>query len=201
MSRRAATSALLVLALALASCGGGSGAKTSTARPDVDEGTLNAITSADVDIFASVNATRNIVGHPRDVAKAEQLVRPLIVAKTLGVNPSNPNAGGLTQNLLDELDNTVPGLTRQGANGEQLDTAAVNRFVRYGSKHPTAVFHDKAAAGVAQLERLLRGRTRTARVTPQLQTAGTLVARDIRITRTYWPDLATRLQALNAALR
>src|SRR5436305_9964608 len=60
MSRRAATSALLVLALALASCGGGSGAKTSTARPDVDEGTLNAITSADVDIFASVNATRNI---------------------------------------------------------------------------------------------------------------------------------------------
>jgi tRNA pseudouridine38-40 synthase len=54
---------------------------------------------------------------------------------------------------------------------------------------------------VTSFERLLRGRPRTARVTPQLQTAGRLVAQDITLTRAYWPDLAKRLQALNTSLR
>jgi hypothetical protein len=206
MPRRIETRALrraapLLAVLTLAACGGGGGSKTTTrARPDVDEATVSAITSADVAIFSSVNATRNIVGHPSDVARGQQLLKPLIVAKTLGVNQSNPTAGGLTQNLLDELDNTVPGLTRQGANGEELDTATVNRFLRYGSKRPAAVFHDKAAGGVAQLERLLRGKPRTLRVTPQAETAEHLVASDVSLTQRFWPDLARRLQALDRSL-
>jgi hypothetical protein len=195
---------LAVVVLALSACGGGAKSKSSTVgRADVPEATVRAVTDGDVTIFSSINATRNLVAHPRDVTRAEQLLKPLVVAKTLGVNQSNPTAGGLTQNLLDELDNTVPGLTRENANGdEEIDTVTVNRFLRYGRTRPATVFHDRAARGVATLEGALRGLPRTARVAEApVESAQTVVANDVRDTRPYWPDLSRRLEALQASLR
>jgi hypothetical protein len=184
----------------LAACGGGT--KThAIGNPDVSSAKVDAITHAEVGIFASENETRNIVGHPQAVAKAEELLKPLTVAKTLQVDPSNSAAGGFVQNLLDELDGTVPGLTSHDASGEHLNAPTVHRFLLYGRTHPTAVFHQQAATGVGQLERLLRGTPRNAHVTAQLETAGQLVTKGAQDTRPFWQDLSKRLTALNTSLR
>jgi hypothetical protein len=184
----------------LAACGGGTKSH-GIGNPDVSSAKADAIAHAEVGIFASANATRNIVGHRQAVARAEELLKPLTVAKTLQVDTSNSAAGGFVQNLLDELDGTVPGLTSQDANGEHLNAPTVHRFLLYGRTHPTAVFHPEAAAGVGQLERLLRSTPRNARVTVQLATAGQLVTKDAQDTRPFWPDLSKRLTALNSSLR
>jgi hypothetical protein len=190
----------VLAASSLAACGGAT-KKNAIRNPDVSQAKVNAITHANVEIFASVNATGNLVRNPQAVAKGQQLLKPLIVADTLEVDQSNQVAGGLITNILDELDNTVPGLTSQDASGEHLNAPIVHRFLLYGRKHPAEVFRSEAADGVGQLERELRGTSRSAHVTPQLETAGRLVTMDVQITRQFWPDLSKRLDALNSSLR
>jgi hypothetical protein len=196
--------AVCACAISLGACGDDSNPKSAPPpHLGVSEAQASAITSADVEIFGARNATRNIVGDPAAVRRAEQLLKPLIVAKTLEVKPSNTVAGPLVQNLTSELDGTVPGLTTGDGSKERLDADAVHSFLRYGKKDPTRVFRAKAAQGVRKLVRLLHGKPASTIVSDigHGETASHLVLSNVPLTRQYWPDLARRLTALNASLR
>jgi hypothetical protein len=183
----------------LAACGGSGGTLSSTQTADVSFKKGEQIVAADDSVFSAANATSNIVGHPQNVAKAKKLLKPLTVASTLKVKPSNDVAGGLVTSLTADLDNTVPGLTTQSG---KLDNEAVHRFLLYGGSKPELVFEPKAAKGVGELERLLKGAKANTKVTDQTPpaVAGPLVAQDIKSTRPYWPQLAKRLEALQRSL-
>ncbi len=194
---------LLSCACLLAACGGGSSTSSSTPAgpsPGVSDAVAQQVTDADVAIFSAANATRSLVGNPQGVAHAIQLLKPLTVSNVLHVNESDPSVGGLVSSLYADLDNTAPGLTTQTANGERLNQPLVNRLLRYGKIDPTQVFYPKAAGGVSQLERLLKGMRRDSRVTPQGFTAGSIVSRDVQTASAYWPDLSKRLQTLDSSL-
>jgi hypothetical protein len=163
-----------------------------------------AIDQASLAIFASANASRSIVGHPQTVRQAEQLLKPLVVASTLQVKPSDQVAGGLVSSLLAQLDNVVPGLTTGAGDSEKVDAAAVHRLLMFGLKHPTQVFRPRAAQGVSQLERLMHGLSADTRVSlagqVPAQTARMVLVRDATDAAAFWPDLAKRLQALETSL-
>ena len=189
----------------LAACGGGSGATATTSSgPAVTDARATTIGDADILIFSSANASRYIVGHPQNVREAEQLIKPLIVANTLQVKPSDQVAGGLVTSLVDQLDNTTPGLTTGTGDSERLDGPTVHRLEAFGLKHPAEVFRPRAEAGVARLERLMRGMRADTRVSLAGQvpvvTARQLIARDVQTAGRYWPDLAARLRALENSL-
>jgi hypothetical protein len=200
--------------LLLAGCGGSS-PSTSTASssapassspgPAVPESEVPAITRADIEIFSSANASAYIVGHPQAVQQAEQLLKPLILADTLQVKPSNQVAGGLLTSLLGQLDSLTPGLTTGTGDQERLNGPIVHRLLLYGLKRPSQVFYPQAAQGVAQLERLLHGlkantRVNSAGVIPP-ETARELLKREITDAGRYWPDLAQRLVRLASSLQ
>jgi len=197
---------LALLALAAGCVGCGRATHTTTeSGPALPESQVPALNRADIKIFASANATSNLVGHQQAVARARQLLKPLIVANTLKVKPSNQVAGGLVANLTGELDAVAPGLTTGNGSNEHLDPEAVHRFLEFGSKDPTEVFRPTVADGIRGLTRLLQGKPAQTRVTSAgvdpSQTARQLVTKDIAITRRYWPDLAKRLETLNSSLR
>jgi hypothetical protein len=137
--------------------------------------------------------------------RARQLLKPLIVARTLNVKPSNQVAGGLIQNLTSELDSLVPGLTAGNGSQEHLDSEIVHRFLGSASADPTQVFRPRVAEGIDGLTKLLRGKPAATRVTSAgvdaAQTARQLVLSDVQLTRGYWPDLAKQLETLNDSLR
>jgi hypothetical protein len=207
LSLRQALPLAIVAALGaagLGACGGSSSSGTSTLpKLDVSLSRSNAITSADVDIFAAANATANLLRNPRAAARGRRLLEPLIVARTLRVGAGNAVAGGLIDSISSELDNTVPGLTRQTSKGETLDARSVHSFLVYGQRDPKRVFEPKAAAGAARLDALMRGLPAKAIVNDSSppQSAGEVASRDARTARAYWPTVAKRLEALQASLR
>jgi hypothetical protein len=163
---------------------------------------MDSLISASVAIYRAANATRNMEQNPENVVEAEQLLKPLMVARTLNVNSSDPVAGGLVQNLTSELDNLVPGLTVDTQNGEALQGTVVGRFLHYGRKAPPRVFEPDVAHAVATLERLLRGLRASAVVhdTNPPETAEQLVD-GAEGDASYWPTLAKRLRDLRRSLR
>jgi hypothetical protein len=171
----------------------------------VSDSEARAIGDAGLAIYASANRSSYIVGHPQTVRQVEQLLKPLIVADTLQVKPTNQIAGGLVSSLLAQLDNLTPGLTTGTGSAEQLDGAAVHRLLVFGLKDPAQVFRPKAARGVSSLEQLMRGLAANTRVSPAgqvpVQTARMELMRDAAAAGRFWPDLAKRLQALQASLR
>jgi hypothetical protein len=208
---RPATSAAaaLLMATSVIACGGGTAggggaAGSGSSSAGVSDTKAQAITEADIMVFRSVNATGYVVGHPQNVRHAELLLRPLIVAKTLQVNPSNAAAGGLVSSLLGQLDNTIPGLTTGSGSNERLDPVAVHRLFVYGRTKPTEVFEPAVARGISQLTGLLSGLAANERVSlagqQPVETARALVIRDEQSVARYWPNLARRLSALAAAL-
>lgn len=190
----------------LAACGGSTTPANSSAATTsgVSDAKAQAITEADVAVFAAANATGYVVGHPENVRESERLLKPLIVANTLQVNQSNPEAGGLVASLLSQIDNTTPGLTTGNGSDEHLDNAAVHRLLVYGLKQPSEVFKPDAKRGVAELSRLLTGVGAGERVSLAGQqpptTARAMVVREEASVARYWPDLARRLEALAASL-
>jgi hypothetical protein len=198
--------ALVATILSLWACGGTSRSSSSPASgPAVSDRQANAIGDAEGAIIGAANAEGYVVGHARNVRQAQRLLKPLTVANSLQVGPSNETAGGLVANLMGELDNLVPGLTVGDGSQEHLDAPIVHRFLVFGLKDPAQVFKPKAAAGVRQLDRLLRGIAAQTRVTltgvQPPQTAGQAVDLSEQRVAPYWPDLLKRLQALNASLR
>jgi hypothetical protein len=191
----------LTVAAVIAGCGGGSGSSSSSVpKLGVSLAKSNAITAAGVDIFAAHNETANIVGHPEAVARGRQLLKPLIVAKTLKVGTSNPVAGGLVASIASQLDGVVPGLTTQS---EKLKGGLVHSFLVHGKSDPKLVFEPVAASGVSRLERLLHG-LRANTIVSDIgngQTAAQEVASDVKDARPYWPPLTKRLEALGNSLR
>jgi hypothetical protein len=86
---------LVLLAVAAGCVGCGRATHTTTeSGPALPESEIPALNRADIEIFASANATSNLVGHPQAVRRARALLKPLIVANTLKVKPSNQVAGG-----------------------------------------------------------------------------------------------------------
>jgi hypothetical protein len=207
MSTRHAAALLMVVAVGClpAACGGSAGSNSATTSgPAVSDTDAQAIGSADLAVFSSANASSYIVGHPENVRRAEQILNPLIVAKALQVKPTSQLTSGLVTGLIDQLDNTTPGLTTGVGGEERLDGPAVHRLLLFGLKDPAEVFRPKAAAGVTRLERLLHGLTANTRVSPAgvvpAETASKLATRDAQVTSRYWPDLAGRLRDLAGSL-
>jgi hypothetical protein len=186
-------------------CGRATHTTTGASGPALPESEIPALNRADLKIFASANETGNLVGHPQAVKRARQLIKPLTVADTLNVKPSNQVAGGLVANLTSELDAITPGLTAGQGSNEHLDSQAVHRFLEFGSKDPTEVFRPTVVEGIDGLTRLLKGKPAETRVTSAgvdpAQTGRELIESDVRTTRRYWPDLAKRLEALEKSLR
>jgi hypothetical protein len=159
---------------------------------------------ADIMVVAAATATGYVVGHPQNVRLSERPLKPLIVANTLQVKSTNSVVGGLLTNLINQLDNTTPGLTTGTGADEHIDNAAVHRLFVYGLKQPTQVFKPAAQQGVAELSALLAGLGAGERVSlagqqPPL-TARALVVRDEQTVSRYWPDLARRLRTIAASL-
>jgi hypothetical protein len=204
-SRVTGFAALATLCVAAAACGGGGGTTHSTASgPALSDSQATAIGDADLLVFSSANASHYIVGHPQSVRQAEALLKPLTVATTLQVKPSDQVAGGLVTSLLDQLDNVTPGLTTGTGSAERLDAQAVHRLLVFGLKHPAEVFRPRAAAGVNRLEQLMRGMKAHTQVSLAGQvpsvTARQLLAREVQTAALYWPDLAARLRSLEGSL-
>ncbi len=169
MSTRRAAALVMVVALGCvpAACGGSSGSSSATTSgPAVSDSDAQAIGKADLAVFSSANASSYIVRHPDNVRRAEQILKPLIVAKALQVKPTDQLAGGLVTDLIDQLDNITPGLTTGVGGEERLDGPVVHRLLVFGLKDPAEVFRPKAASGVTQLERLLHGLTANTRRQP-----------------------------------
>ena len=182
----------------------------STLRPVASVASLSpsevsSLASASLAIFSSANATANVAGHPANMRKAQQLLRPLIISDTLQVKPSDQIAGNLVTELQGQLDNAVPGLTTDQGGEEHLNKAAVHRLYVYGFKQPTFVFKPNAARGVSEEERLLRGKAANTVVSLAGQspavTARQLGARDEATASRFWPDLARWLRVLAGTLR
>lgn len=205
MPRSPLCAVALLVAVGCVGCGNAAHTTTSASGPALPESEIPALNRADVKVFSSANATQNLVGHRQAINRARQLLKPLLVANTLNVKPSNKVAGGLVANLTGELDAITPGLTTGNGSNEHLDSQAVHRFLEFGSKDPTEVFRPDVVAGIDGLTRLLHGKPAATRVTAAgvdpSETARQLITKDIATTRAYWPDLSKRLQELDDSLR
>ncbi len=189
--------AVAILTLAV-----GCGSSTSSTTSTISERTSNKLTDADVAVFASHNATVNLITHPDKITRAQHLLKPLTVTDALKVNSSNKVAGGLVENLLDELDNTVPGLTTRGSSGEEhLNVSVVNRFLRYAKKQPRLVFEPEAAKAVAQIAVLLHSKPRELELGTNLGTAESYLKQNEKDLATLWPSLARQLSTVRSSLR
>ncbi len=179
-------------------CGSASSQPTST----IGERTSNQLTAANVAVFASYNATAHLVSSPNDILRAKKLLKPLIVANALKVNSSYKVTGALVANLLDELDNTTPGLTTQGANGEQhLNVPAVNRFLRYADKEPQLIFEPEVTKAVRQMDKLLHDKPRDLQLGPNLGDSESYLKQAQKEADPFWPMLAKQLVSAQSSLR
>src|SRR5438270_13859686 len=91
--------ALVATVLSLSACGGGSrSASSSASGPAVPDSKASAIGDAQGEIISAANQERYVVGNRQNVRRAQQLIKPLTIADTLQVRPSDPTACGLVGN-------------------------------------------------------------------------------------------------------